>query len=694
MSQTDKDNSSSRKMLVTSALPYANGPLHMGHLVEYIQSDIWVRFQKMRGHACTFVCADDAHGTAISLYAQKQGITPEASVAAVHEERMEDFRRFLVDFDNYHSTHSEENRTQVAAIYNCLKEKGHIVRRTITQAFDPVSKRFLADRYVKGTCPRCGAADQYGDNCESCSATYSPAELINPRSTVSGATPVERESEHLFFRLSDFSSVIRSWIDSGTIRQEIANKLSEWLDAGLQDWDISRDAPYFGFQIPGETDKYFYVWLDAPVGYMAAFRNLCDRTEGLDFDAFWKPDSDAELHHFIGKDIINFHCLFWPAMLSGAGYRTPTKVHVHGYLTINGEKMSKSRGTLIAARTWLDHLGPESLRYYYAARLSGRMEDLDLNTSDLVQRINSDLVGKLVNIASRNAGFITKRFDGRLSSTNAAPELLDACQQAAPLIASLYEELDFARAMRKVMSLADKANSWIDEVKPWVIARTPGEEDRLQAVCSVGINVFRLLMIYLAPVLPAMAKQAAGFLNTDSLRWDDSQTLLLDHSINTFTPLMKRIEQKQIDAVLEQARVEALSQQSTASSSPVAPAAASAVAGEKVARADEIGIDDFSRIDLRVARIVDAQPVEGADKLLRLTLDLDEGRTRTAFSGIRKAYQPQDLIGRHTLVVANLKPRRMRFGVSEVMVLTAGSGGENLWLVQPDAGARPGMPVS
>ena len=699
MSSTDTDNNNPRTLLVTSALPYANGPLHMGHLVEYIQSDIWVRFQKMRGHECIFVCADDAHGTAISLHAEKQGITPEASVAAVHEERIEDFRDFLVAFDNYHTTHSEENKAQVASIYTTLKDKGHIARRTITQAFDPECQQFLADRYVRGACPRCGAPDQYGDNCEKCSATYSPAELVNPRSTLSGATPVKRDSEHLFFRLSDFADLIRHWIASGSIRDEIANKLSEWLDAGLQDWDISRDAPYFGFAIPGETDKYFYVWLDAPVGYMAAFRHLCDRTEGLDFDAFWKPDSPCELHHFIGKDIINFHCLFWPAMLSGAGYRTPTKVHVHGYLTLNGEKMSKSRGTLIPARTWLEHLKPEYLRYYYAARLSGRIEDLDLNTDDLIQRINSDLVGKLVNIASRNAGFISKRFDGLLSADNAAPELLAACQQAAPEIARLYEELDFARAMRTVMALADKANSWIDEVKPWVIAKAGDQEQRLQAVCSVGINVFRLLMIYLAPVLPAMAEKAAAFLNTGPLQWRDSQTLLVNHKINRFTPLMTRIEPQQIEAVLEQARTEALSQKGAAASAPAAdskqqPAQGTGKADNADTEQPAIDIADFSRVDLRVARILDAQTVEGADKLLRLTLDLGDGRERTAFSGIRAAYEPQALVGRMAVVVANLKPRRMRFGVSEAMVLTAGPGGSQLWLLQPDSGAQPGMPVS
>ena len=678
---------SQRKILVTSALPYANGPLHMGHLVEYIQTDIWVRFQKLSGNLCTYVCADDAHGTAISLHAEKQGVTPEESVARINVERMRDFGDFHVAFDNYHSTHSDENRRLSESIYLTLKANGHIVSRNIVQAYDPEKQMFLADRYIKGDCPKCGAADQYGDNCESCGATYSPTELRNARSAISGATPMPRESEHFFFKLADFTDFLKQWTRSGTISDEIANKLAEWLDVGLQDWDISRDAPYFGFEIPGEPDKYFYVWLDAPIGYMAAFDNLCQRRDDLDFAEYWNKDSQCEVHHFIGKDIVNFHCLFWPAMLHGANYRTPTRVNVHGYLTINGEKMSKSRGTFITARTYLEHLDPEYLRYYYAAKLSNRIDDLDLNTDDLIQRVNADLVGKVVNIASRNAGFIKKRFAGQLSANNSAPELTAEFQNAADIIASYYEGREFGKAMREIMTLADKANAWIDEVKPWVLAKEEDKAQLLHDVCSTGINLFRLLMVYLKPVLPAMALKVETFLNIAPLTWQDSQNLLFDHPVNTFEPLMTRVDADKVSAMMD------ASKEVLARMEPKKPESTPSPWLEKEPVAAEITFDDFARVDLRIARIVNAELVEGAGKLLRLTLDIGEPEPRNVFAGIKSAYAPEALIGKHTVMVANLAPRKMKFGVSEGMVLAAGPGGKELWILEPHEGAQPGMRV-
>lgn len=673
---------SQRKILVTSALPYANGPLHMGHLVEYIQTDIWVRFQKLSGNLCTYVCADDAHGTAISLHAEKLGISPEESVARINVERIRDFGDFHVAFDNYHSTHSDENRRLSESIYLSLKASGHIVSRTIVQAYDPEKQMFLADRYIKGDCPKCGAQDQYGDNCEVCGATYSATELNNARSAISGAAPVDKESEHFFFKLSDFADFLRQWTRSGTISAEIANKLAEWLDAGLQDWDISRDAPYFGFEIPGQPGKYFYVWLDAPIGYMAAFENLCQRRKDLDFDEYWHKESQCEVHHFIGKDIVNFHCLFWPAMLHGANYRTPTRVNVHGYLTINGEKMSKSRGTFITARTYLEHLDPEYLRYYYAAKLSSRIDDLDLNTEDFVQRVNADLVGKVVNIASRNAGFIKKRFHGQLSANDGAPQLTAQFQAAAEGIARHYEGREFGKAMREIMALADKANAWIDEVKPWVLAREADKTLVLHDVCSTGINLFRLLMIYLKPVLPAMALKVEAFLNVAPLTWQDSQTLLFNHPVNTFEPLMTRVEADKVAAMIDASKEVLASMEPTRQP----PAWLEPVA-------DEITFDDFARVDLRIARIVNAELVEGAGKLLRLTLDIGEPEPRNVFAGIKSAYAPEALVGKHTVMVANLAPRKMKFGVSEGMVLAAGPGGKELWILEPHEGAQPGMRV-
>ncbi|WJW76056.1 methionine--tRNA ligase [Thiohalobacter sp. IOR34] len=670
---------SSRTLLVTSALPYANGPIHIGHLVEYIQTDIWVRFQKLRGHRCHYVCADDAHGTPIMLRAQAEGITPEALIERVGREHRADFADFHIGFDNYHSTHSAENRELAETIFERLREGGHISTRTITQLYDPEKGMFLPDRFIKGECPRCGAADQYGDSCEACGATYSPTELKNPVSAISGATPVEKESLHYFFRLQDFHDMLREWTRAGHLQEEVRNKLGEWFEEGLREWDISRDAPYFGFRIPGTEDKYFYVWLDAPIGYMASFKNLCER-EGIDFDEYWKPGSEAELYHFIGKDIIYFHALFWPAMLHGAGFRTPSAIFAHGFLTVDGKKMSKSRGTFIKARTYLDHLNPEYLRYYFAAKLGSGIDDIDLNLEDFVQRVNSDLVGKVVNIASRCAGFINKRCKGRLSDSLPDQELYDTFVRAGEEIARLYEAREFGHAMREIMTLADRANQYIDEQKPWVLAKQEGREAEAQAVYSQGLNLFRVLMTYLAPVLPAMAENVKDFLNIPPMTWVNIGEPLNGHTIAPFRPLMTRVEESAIEAMLAASR----------ESLEATPAPASAPAPEPIA--PEIGFEDFARIDLRVARIVRAEQVEGADKLLRLTLDLG-GETRNVFAGIKSAYDPEALEGRLTVMVANLAPRKMRFGVSEGMVLAAGPGGSELFILSPDAGAEPGMRV-
>ncbi len=669
-----------RRILVTSALPYANGAIHLGHLVEYIQTDIWVRFQKLRGHECYYVCADDAHGTAIMLKAEQLGIAPEVLIEQVNAEHRADFAHFLIAFDNYHSTHSPENRELAETIYRRLRANGHIATRAVVQPFDPEKGLFLADRYIRGTCPRCRAPDQYGDNCEACGATYSPAELIDPRSALSGATPVARESLHYFFTLTAFTDFLRRWTRAGHVAEEIANKLGEWLDGGLQDWDISRDAPYFGFEIPDAPGKFFYVWLDAPIGYMASFRNLCDR-EGIDFDAFWSRDANAELYHFIGKDIVNFHALFWPAMLESAGFRTPDRICVHGFLTIDGKKMSKSRGTFINARAYADHLDPEYLRYYFAAKLSAGIDDLDLNLDDFVQRVNSDLVGKVVNIASRCARFIGDGKGGVLASTLAEPELWLRALAAADTIAAHYEEREFGKAMREIMAIADAANEYIAARAPWKLAKQPERVAEVEAICSLGINLFRLLMLYLKPVLPATAARAERFLACE-LRWDQPIEPLLGHRIAAFEPLLQRVERKQIDAML------------AASAAPVAeaPAAAAAASGLAEPIAATIDFDAFAKVDLRIARIVAAAPVEGSDKLLKLSLDLG-GETRTVFSGIRSAYRPEDLEGRLTVMVANLAPRKMRFGVSEGMVLAAGDG-HGIYLLSPDSGAEPGQRVT
>lgn len=676
-----------RKILVTSALPYANGSIHLGHMLEYIQTDMWVRFQKHRGNQCIYVCADDAHGSAIMLRAEKEGITPEQLIANVQAEHNADFADFLVNFDNFHSTHSDENRELSSLIYTRLRDAGHIATRSVTQYFDPEKKMFLADRFIKGTCPKCGTEDQYGDNCEKCGATYAPTDLKDPKSAISGATPVLKDSKHFFFDLPAFDAMLKSWTRSGTLQDAVANKLSEWLDSGLQQWDISRDAPYFGFEIPGEPGKYFYVWLDAPIGYMASFKNLCDRTPGLEFDAFWSKDSTAELYHFIGKDIVNFHALFWPAMLEGAGFRKPDGINVHGYLTVNGQKMSKSRGTFIKARTYLEHLSPEYLRYYYAAKLGRGVDDLDLNLEDFVQKVNSDLIGKVVNIASRCAGFIHKGNAGVLVAGNAAPELTEAFLSAAPSIAEAYEARDFARAMREIMGLADRANAWIADKAPWSLAKQEGKQDEVQAICALGINLFRQLVIFLKPVLPNLAADAEQFLNVAPLTWNDHMTLLSNHQLNPFQALMTRIDPAKVEAMTSASREDL-----TASATDTGAAQGNGELGKDPLSA-EIDFDTFAAIDLRVALIEKAEHVEGADKLLRLTLDIGDEK-RNVFSGIKSAYpNPAELEGRLTMMIANLKPRKMRFGISEGMVMAAGPGGAEIYLLSPDSGAKPGQRI-
>ncbi|GHD58500.1 methionine--tRNA ligase [Jeongeupia chitinilytica] len=678
----------SRKILVTSALPYANGAIHLGHLVEYIQTDIWVRFQKMRGHSCHYVCADDTHGTPIMLRAEKEGITPEALIERVHGEHLRDFTGFHVAFDNYYSTNSAENRQFAYDIYAKLKANGKIVSRTISQLYDPQKNMFLPDRFVKGECPKCGAKDQYGDNCEVCGATYQPTELKNPYSAVSGATPVLRDSEHFFFRLGECEDFLKGWTTGATtvngaerarLQEGAANKMQEWFDAGLNDWDISRDAPYFGFEIPDAPGKYFYVWLDAPVGYMASHKNLCDRL-GLDFDEYWNKDSSAELYHFIGKDILYFHALFWPAMLEYSGYRTPTGINAHGFLTVDGAKMSKSRGTFITAESYLRHLNPEWLRYYFAAKLNSAIEDIDLNLEDFAARVNSDLIGKYVNIASRAAGFISKRFGGELARDLGDAPVLAKLQAAGDELAQLIENREFSRAIRDIMALTDEVNQFVDANKPWEMAKQEGMDAELQRVCSILINAFRLLTIYLKPVLPRLAADVEAFLNIAPLRWVDAGSLLLAHCINPYSHLMTRIDPKAIEAMVEENK-QALAPIETkpALDYDVPPIA------------ETISIDDFMKVDLRVAKIVEAKAVEGADKLVSLTLDIGN-ETRHVFAGIKSAYKPEDLQGRLTVMVANLAPRKMKFGLSEGMVL-AGGGDGGLYILSPDSGAKPGMRV-
>ncbi|MFT6371535.1 MAG: methionyl-tRNA synthetase [Gammaproteobacteria bacterium] len=676
-----------RQIVVTSALPYANGPIHIGHMLEYVQTDIWVRFQKMRGHECIYVCADDAHGTPIMLRAKAEGITPEVLIDKMNREHLLDFTDFGVDFDNFHSTHSLENKALSEEIYLKLKAGGHVRTQVISQAYDPKAEMFLPDRFIKGECPSCGTADQYGDNCESCGATYAPTDLKNAISVVTGETPIEKDSEQYFFKLSDFEDMLKSWTRAGHIQKEIANKMDEWLEDGLRDWDISRNAPYWGFEIPDAPGKYFYVWLDAPIGYMASFKNWCDKNN-TNFDDYWKLDSDTELHHFIGKDIARFHTLFWPAMLEGAGYRKPTAVYCHGFLTVDGQKMSKSRGTFIKARTYLEHLNPEYLRYYFAAKLSSGVDDIDLNLEDFSARVNSDLVGKVVNIASRCAGFINKSFDARLSASTGDNKLSEQALAAADSIANAYENREYSRAMREIMALADKANQFIDEKQPWVIIKDIERQTEVHETCTVGINCFRQLIILLKPVLPKVAEQAEVFLNVDPLSWDDLGNDLLDHPINKFKPLMTRIDKVLIERMVESSKEAAVEEKKLTTQTPVDTELSSI---EPIA--DEINYDDFAKLDLRVAHIIDAKAVEKSNKLLQLTLDIGS-ETRNVFAGISSAYQPEQLIGKQVIMVANLAPRKMRFGVSEGMVLCAGSGDDGLFVLHPDNGAKPGMRVN
>ncbi len=669
-----------RKLLVTSALPYANGPIHLGHLVEYIQTDIWVRFQKLQGNECWYVCADDAHGTPIMLRAEAEGVTPEELIARVHQEHSRDFATFLVDFDNFYSTHSAENRALSEQIFQRLDTAGHIVRRTIKQLYDPEKGMFLPDRFVRGTCPHCHAENQYGDNCEVCGSTYDPTELIDPYSVVSGAVPVERDSEQLFFKVEDFRDFLSQWLDQECTQIEIANKQRELFATELFQWDISRNAPYWGFEIPGEQDKFFYVWMEAPIGYLASFQNLCNR-EGIDFDEFLKPDSETEMIHFIGKDIARFHTLFWPAELKGAGFRPPSAVWCHGFLTVDGQKMSKSRGTFIMAETYARHLNPEYLRYYFAAKLDNHIDDIDLNLQDFRSRVNSDLVGKLINIASRCAGFIGKGFGGRLSTTLPEPTMYEIFVAALDPVADDYENRRYSKAMREIMALADQANQYINAAKPWVLMKEEARKPEVQKICTQGLNLFRVLIGMLKPVLPITAERAEQFLNIESMSWDSLREPLLGHSINHFQPLLTRIEEKQVDAMIDETRT-LLAQDGKPTTGPLAddPLAA------------EISMDDFARIDLRVARIMAADTVDGSDKLLRLTLDLGSEQ-RNVFAGIQSAYQPDELEGRHVVMVANLAPRKMRFGVSEGMVLAAGSGNSELFVLSPDEGASAGQRI-
>ena len=682
---------SPRKLLVTSALPYANGSIHLGHLVEYIQTDIWVRFQKMQGHTVHYVCADDTHGTPIMLRAEKEGITPEALIDGVHKEHSADFQEFLVEFDNYYSTNAPENKELSQSIYKKLKANGKIATKTIEQFYDPVKNMFLPDRFIKGECPKCHAKDQYGDSCEVCGATYNPTELINAYSAVSGAAPIRKETEHYFFKLSECEDFLKEWTRSGTLQGEAANKMAEWFESGLNDWDISRDAPYFGFEIPDAPGKYFYVWLDAPIGYMASFKNLC-QAKGLDFDEYWAENSKTELYHFIGKDILYFHALFWPATLEFSGYRKPTQIFAHGFLTVNGEKMSKSRGTFITARSYLEHIkNPEYLRYYYAAKLNSSMEDIDLSLDDFVARVNSDLVGKYINIASRTAGFINKRFDGKLRATAKHP-VIEALKSAEKLIAEAYEAREYGKALREIMRLADLANADVAEAAPWVKAKQAGDTaaQELHLDCSAALEMFRLLSLYLKPVLPKLVGDVERFLNIAPLTWSSvADSIANGHQINDYEHLITRVDPKLIEAMTEANKENLIAtlQVSAPSVSKAIPATAD------LPEAEYISIDDFTKVDLRIAKIINAEHVEGAEKLLKLTLDIGEEKSRQVFAGIKSAYDPATLVGRLTVMVANLAPRKMKFGMSEGMVLAASDENGGPFILSPDAGANLGMRV-
>ena len=682
-----------RKILVTSALPYANGSIHLGHMVEHIQTDVWVRFQKLRGHECYYCCADDTHGTPVMLAAQKQGIAPEDMIAKVREEHLADFTGFGIGYDNYYSTHSPENKQFSQDIYRALKANGKIESRVIEQLFDPEKQMFLPDRFVKGECPKCHAQDQYGDNCEVCGTTYSPTELINPYSAVSGAKPELRESEHFFFKLGECADFLKAWTSGNNphdgkphLQPEALNKMKEWLGEGeettLSDWDISRDAPYFGFEIPDAPGKYFYVWLDAPVGYMASFKNLCDRI-GIDFDEYFKADSQTEMYHFIGKDILYFHALFWPAMLHFSGHRAPTGVYAHGFLTVDGQKMSKSRGTFITAKSYLEQgLNPEWMRYYIAAKLNSKIEDIDLNLQDFISRVNSDLVGKYVNIAARASGFIAKRFEGRLKDVTDS-ELLAKLTAQSEAIAECYESREYAKALRDIMALADIVNEYVDANKPWELAKQEGQDERLHEVCSELINAFTMLTAYLAPVLPKVAENAAKFLNLEAITWANTRETLGEHAINKYEHLMQRVEQKQVDDLIE------------ANKQSIAAAAAPAAEESKYEKvAEQASFDDFMKIDMRVAKVLNCEAVEGSTKLLKFDLDFGFEK-RIIFSGIAASYpNPAELNGRMVIAVANFAPRKMaKFGVSEGMILSAATAEGKLKLLDVDAGAQPGDKV-
>ena len=678
-----------RRILVTSALPNANGPIHLGHMLEHIQTDVWVRFQRMRGNEVHYVCADDTHGTATMIRAEEENTTPEALIEVMRESHLKDFNGFGVQYDNYYTTHSEENRFYSELIYERLKARGLIFEQEVEQLYDPEKNLFLADRFVVGECPRCGEPGQYGDNCEKCAATYDATELKNPKSVYSGATPELKSSVHYFFDLPKYTEFLKEWTRSGAVQPEVANKLAEWLDSGLRAWDISRDAPYFGFLIPGTEDKYFYVWMDAPIGYMASFKNYCDSPmkggNEVAFDDFWAAAAKTEVHHFIGKDIINFHALFWPAVLDGADFRKPTRIHTHGFITVNGTKMSKSRGTFIMAADYLQFLDPEYLRYYYATKLNGSSDDIDINLDDFVQRVNSDLVGKVINIASRCAGFIHKQFDGKLASSLHDEPLWQEITASHDQIAEYYEQDDTSKAVREITRLADLANQYIAQHEPWNMVKDEARRDEVQLVCSQAINMFKVLATYLKPILPSMAEKAEAFLNVPALAWDDALEPLLGTEINKFKAMMARMEKKTVDKLVAASASESASAENPANEQST-----------DVPTSDEdayIGIEDFSKVSLRVAKIVNAEAVEGADKLLCLTLDLGDSQ-RQVFSGIKPAYDPADLIGKLTVVVANLAPRKMRFGVSEGMVLAAGPGGSDIFLISPDEGAEPGMEVT
>lgn len=669
---------SGRKILVTSALPYANGSIHLGHMVEFIQTDVWVRFQKMRGHECHYVCADDAHGTAIMLRAQKEGISEQDLIDGINREHQADFKAFLIEHDFYHSTHSKENQEITYAIYESLYNKGYITKKTISQAYDPVKNIFLPDRFIKGTCPKCKAKDQYGDNCEACGTTYDPLDLIEPYSVLSNATPTQKDSEHFFFDLPQFEAFLKHWLQTADIQQSMRNKIGEWFEAGLQQWDISRDAPYWGFKIPHTEDKYFYVWLDAPIGYMGSFKALCAQNPALNFDDYWQKDSQTELYHFIGKDIAYFHMLFWPSTLEGVDLRKPTGVFCHGFLTVNGEKMSKSRGTFIKASTYLKHLRPEYLRYYFASKLNSKVEDLDLNFDDFKQKVNSDLVGKLINLASRCAPFLAKASDNRLADSLGDSGLFTTFAAASDTIADYYEKREFAHALREIMRLCDMANEYIDEQKPWVKAKEAGNEQVLQTIASVGLNAFRQLVIYLAPVLPHIAKECAALFNVEPFSWRDTQTPLLGQRIEAFKPMMQRVEDKAIQAIIDDSK-EDLAKEHTQ------PA--------KAQGKEEISIEDFAKLDLRVAKVLECEAIPEADKLLKFKLDVGELGERQVFSGIKKYHAPEELVGQLVVYIANLKPRKMRFGMSEGMILSA-SDDNTLQILLASGRAKAGMKIS